>query len=621
MRDSELKHRVFLGISAGLVALVWTGLLAQSHLTGRATPLDRFEHSALDLRILATGVRRAPPTVVVIAIDDETVRAAGHFPLSRAILADLVQRLARLGAAAIAIDILFIDPGLPDDDRALADALRESKAVIAAAGLFRATEGHSGAVSIAADRLDRIAWPIDSLREVAGIGLVNVTIDDSGTPRHAPLLVQGDSGFIPSLPLRLAARAKETDVRIEVDRVKIGGVVTRTDLDLNLPLRFYGPRGTVPTMSATAILDGTADRSAIAGHAVIVGTTALGTSDTFATPFDPIFPGVEVLATATSHLLTGDGLVRDSRVRQIDVVASLTLAISAVFLIAFVPLGPALAATSLSAAGWLIFTVLAFAQGYWFSVAVPLAALVAPAVLCAAGGQVLDRRQTRYLFRAERALRSFQPAVLAERIVRDPSFLAHPQSRTIPILFVDLSNFTRLSEHLGPGETRELLRDFHGVVQEEIASKGGLVLTFMGDGAMIVFGLPDSKTDDAYQAVEAAIGLVVAVREWLTTRSLTSLDVRVGAHFGPVVLSRLGTKTHEHITAAGDSVNVASRLLEVAALENVPVVATAELLSAAGHAGSASLFNELRVVNIRGRRQTQTLATWGASSIGRPAGG
>jgi adenylate cyclase len=610
MRGPGSRHRLILAAGAGLFALVWTGLLAQSHLAGHATVLDRIENAALDLRILANGARPAPPGVVILAIDEETVRQAGHFPLPRAILAELVHRLAGLSAAAIAFDILFIDPGPPDGDRALADALRETGAVIAAAGLFRRSEGQSGAIATTAQEADQIAWPVNPLADAAAIGVVNVTIDDSGTPRHVPLLLRHNGGVVPSFPLRVAARARNAEVGVDGERVAIGGVVTRTDLGLNLPLHFYGPRGTVPTISANSVLNGSVDRNAIAGRAVIVGTTALGTSDTFSTPFDPIFPGVEVLATATSHLIAGDGLVRDRRVRQLDVVAALTLALGAVLLISFAPLGPALATTALGAMSWLTVTTLSFGQGYWFSVAVPLAALAGPAILCAVGRQALERRHSRYLARAERALRGFQPPTLADRIVQDPTFLAHPERRSIPILFVDLSNFTRLSEHLGPAETREILREFHAVVEDEIARKGGLVLNFMGDGAMIAFGLPDAKADDAHQAVEAAIGLANAVREWLAARSLASLDVRVGAHYGPVVLSRLGTKTHQQITAAGDSVNVASRLLEVAALEQAPVVATAELLSAAGNGGSALLFDTLKVVEIRGRGQRQALAVW-----------
>jgi hypothetical protein len=51
-------------------------------------------------------------------------------------------------------------------------------------------------------------------------------------------------------------------------------------------------------------------------------------------------------------------------------------------------------------------------------------------------------------------------------------------------------------------------------------------------------------------------------------------------------------------------------MLEVAAAEKAPVVASAELLRAAGPGGSAVYFADMKVVDIRGRGQPLTLATW-----------
>ncbi len=59
------------------------------------------------------------------------------------------------------------------------------------------------------------------------------------------------------------------------------------------------------------------------------------------------------------------------------------------------------------------------------------------------------------------------------------------------------------------------------------------------------------------------------------------LDFRIGVHFGPAILSRLGSPTHQQITAAGDTVNVASRLLEVAKQQHCRVVVTEDLFAAA----------------------------------------
>ncbi|HEY8381233.1 MAG TPA: adenylate/guanylate cyclase domain-containing protein [Microvirga sp.] len=609
----ERSRRLLLAAGFGLAALLWCGVLANLHLSGRASILDRIEAPLLDLRFLIAGPRTPSIDIVVVALDDATVREAGRFPLPRATIAELVRALARLDARAIGLDILFIDPGPPEDDAALAAALRDARAVIAAAGLFRpAAAPVSGLRAVA-----EVIRPVEPLRDAAAFGLVNVATDHAGTPRHVPLLLRYGDEVLPSFPLRLAARAASEAVELGADRVSFGAAETRTDIGLHLPLRFAGPRGTLPTVSARAVLRGEVPRSAIAGRVVVVGATALGTSDTFATPFDPVLPGVEIMAAAVAHLLAGDGLVRDRRVRQIDVAAALALSLGAVLAIAFLPLGPALVATGLAALLWLVATALAFGSGYWLSAVLPLAALAVPAALCAAARQGLDQLHTRRVLQARDALRRFQSPALADRIARDPGFLAKPVEQDAAILFVDLSNFTRLSERLGPGRTRDLLSRYHTILEDEVTLHGGLVLSFMGDGAMVAFGLPEASADDAERALETAFAMATSVRAWLDTlvaiaptELVAALDVRIGVHYGPVVVSRLGSRLHQHITATGDCVNVTSRLLEVASQRGAMVVASQALLDASGDAAARLPFAPLQAIPIRGREQSLTVALW-----------
>ena len=147
-----------------------------------------------------------------------------------------------------------------------------------------------------------------------------------GRPRHVPLLVaaEGRAAAVLRAPRspRLPRGAEPT---IAADHGHGRRAVTSlTDLGLNLPLRFYGPRGTIRTLSAAAVLRG-ARRGTSPGASSIIGATAIGTGDTFATPFDPVLPGVEVLATAIGHLTAGDGLRRTAAQRRIDAAATLIL--------------------------------------------------------------------------------------------------------------------------------------------------------------------------------------------------------------------------------------------------------------------------------------------------------
>jgi adenylate cyclase len=85
--------------------------------------------------------------------------------------------------------------------------------------------------------------------------------------------------------------------------------------------------------------------------------------------------------------------------------------------------------------------------------------------------------------------------------------------------------------------------------------------------------------------------------------------LRIGLHHGPVVVSRLGHDTHQQITIAGDSVNLASRLMEVAKQETATIAASAALVAAMAMPPSPAP-DARRTVPIRGRSGEVEVALW-----------
>jgi adenylate cyclase len=435
-----------------------------------------------------------------------------------------------------------------------------------------------------------------------------------------PFVVRDGRNLVPSFAARAVAAAERADPELSRDRARIGAAAVPLDLGLHMALRFYGPRGSVPSVSAATILRGEAHPD-LAGRILVVGTTATGAGDSFATPFDPMLPGVEVLATAIANVAAGDALTRTTTVRRLDAAAAIALAVATVLLLSMrrIVLGLVLVAAGFAA--FAAATVAAFASGVWLAMALPLAAAAPPALALIGVRLWLDRRTERRLEAAQEAFRRFHPPALADRLAAAPDFLEKPVGQDAAVMFVDLSGFTGVSERLGPERSRDLLKALHALIEAEVTAEGGLVLSYMGDGAMIVFGLPAPRPDDAARALKAATALGEAVAEWLGTlpdRARNSLGVRLGAHFGPVVVSRLGADTHQHITATGDCVNVASRLLGVAAAEGATLAASADLLARARttDAGVARGFGAEKEVEIRGRASPLSIRLWA-----RQAGG
>src|SRR6267142_2144402 len=229
--------------------------------------------------------------------------------------------------------------------------------------------------------------------------------------------------------------------------------------------------------------------------------------------------------------------------------------------------------------------VFAFSRGIWLSAALPIFAAAPPAILFAGVQLWSGRRRAQYFAIRSELLAQFQAPDIREWLIRDPGFLKEPVRQDAAVVFIDLSGFTSLSESLGPDRIRELLKGFHAMVDKEAVSSGGMINSYLGDGAMILFGLPQAASDDPFRAAQCARGLCVSTQRWLASLPpavRSRLGFKVGAHFGTIVASRLGGGSYHHITATGATVNVASRLMEVAAGHEVELALSDELFRAVG---------------------------------------
>jgi adenylate cyclase len=594
-----------------VLSIAWGGFLGARHLAGVGSALDQLENLSLDWRYSLVGPRIPPSGVVVAAIDEDTIRQAGAFPLPRNFLAQIVRGLARHNPQVICVDMLLLDPGPAEADRELADALHATRSVIGAVGLFGADDsaGEQPARPGGDDLIPtptQILWPQDIFRKAAQAGLSNVSTDRSGVPRYIPMLFESGGVIVPSFALAAAAAALNTDPVLGKDVVKLRARSVSLDLGDHLPIRFYGPSGSFRDFGAWRAINGEIEPDDVRGQVVVVGATAQGTGDRFATPFDRVTPGVEIFATAISNLLAGDGLTRNRTTRGIDAFIALVLPAAAVLLLALRSLWVAVALTTFTFVAWVLAIVVAFDQGYWLSFAVPAAAAVPVAVTYGIGRLWVEQRAVERFASETDMLRRFQAPGLLALLNKDPQLLAKPVRQQAAIIFVDLSGFTGLTEALGPAWTRDLLVELHGLIERAATDHHGFVVSYMGDGAMIVFGLPAPQPGDAACALAAVKRLHHDLTAWLDNLppvALGKLAPRVGGHFGPVILSRLGAADHQHIAATGDTVNVASRLLEVSKQHNAPIAVSEDLYRAAGVPGTAieNGLGEAMEIDIRGR--------------------
>ncbi|MGZ5357235.1 MAG: ATP-binding protein, partial [Solirubrobacterales bacterium] len=138
--------------------------------------------------------------------------------------------------------------------------------------------------------------------------------------------------------------------------------------------------------------------------------------------------------------------------------------------------------------------------------------------------------------------------------------------KTVTVLFADLSGSTALGEQLDPESLRRVMALYFETAQACLGRHGATVEKFIGDAVMAVFGVPVVHEDDALRALRAAAelrGSLSALNQDLETEYGVSLHARIGVNTGVVVVG-----TQERL-ATGDAVNVAARLEQAAAADEI----------------------------------------------------
>ncbi len=589
-RDKVRRARIVTGAAVLLLSLA----AALWHPGDRSPFWQGIEGRLLDARFLWRGPVAPPRQVVILAFDDAAMARQADFPPSRTALADVLSAARDAGAGVVALDFLLVSPR--PDDAALAAALSTSNAVLAVAEAPR----DAPAPDIDGGGFDLVVapepglplpalGPTRALRGTAPLGHVVLPHDAEGAARRlgAARALGTADGVTWYEALAIAAVARATgagDLQLHASRIggqlSIGKTAVPLDMRGAIPMNFYGPAGTIPTLSA-----GDLPETGLEGAIVFIGATATGFGDRHATPFDAAFPGVELHATLAANLLEGRFLRRDAVAWAWDVFLALVVAGAG-----FVAGGSdrpwmgALAGVSVVAATAAVLQA-AFSAGWWLDGTTALLSLLL-GLGAGAGLRLLEHR------RRAANLARYQSPLFVERLANAAEPRLAEDARPAVVLFVDVESFTAHSERLGPEGTAEFLRLFHGLVEQAVEPLGGIIAHFAGDGAMIVFGLPEPAPDDAARALRFIESLYAAVRD---SADWPGLGLRVGGHAGPVKTGIVGGSRHRQLTVSGDVVNTASRLQDFAktrgaavALSDALVGSSAETRSRAERAGLRS---------------------------------
>lgn len=139
------------------------------------------------------------------------------------------------------------------------------------------------------------------------------------------------------------------------------------------------------------------------------------------------------------------------------------------------------------------------------------------------------------------------------------------QTNEATILFADIRGFTTYSESKAPKVIVDELNQFFEIANKAILEHDGYIDKFIGDGVMAVFGVPVYQEDHIKNAVAAAFEMQKAFRNADANGNVLLSSIGIGIHTGMVVSGNIGSPVKMEYTVIGDSVNVASRISEIAA--------------------------------------------------------
>lgn len=187
-------------------------------------------------------------------------------------------------------------------------------------------------------------------------------------------------------------------------------------------------------------------------------------------------------------------------------------------------------------------------------------------------GSSVDSRErsTRLLNEAFNLLRHYFSPQIIETIISQ-SERSTPQAsssrKEITILFADLRGFTALSERLEPEETARLLNEFFTAMTEEIFRYDGTLDKYLGDGLMAFFGDPVPHPDHAERAFKAALAMQRRMNELQSlweSQGREAPGMGIGISTGHAIVGNTGSPSRMEYTAIGSTVNIASRLTDLA---------------------------------------------------------
>lgn len=653
------RHAVRIGLSLAVLALLLLNTLGKVDL-GFIQGLENYTY---DARLKLMMPRTVDDRIVIVDIDEKSLREQGRWPWGRNKLAQLVDKLFDdYQINTLGFDVVFAEkdessglrnleeigasfksdngfqqmvaqlrPKL-DYDQVFAASLKNRNVVLGY--YFHQDEGAASVGALPPPSFSEaslggkaIDWPqfsryganLEVLQgNAAGGGHFNPAPDEDGISRKVHALISHQGNTYEALSLAVARAAVGSrleagfaeglgvnDQYAGLEWLRMGERKIPIDESVSLLIPYRGEQGSFPYVSATDVLNGRVPSEVLKGRIVLVGTTTPGLMDLRATPVQSIYPGVEIHANVIAGILDQGIKQQPAYVHGAEFMMLLLTGLLLAFLL------PALSpiwATLLT--GGVLLAGIAFNLYVWEAgnLVLPLATFVLLVstiyVLNMSYGFFIESRGKRQL---AGLFGQYVPPELVDEMAKDPGAISmEGESREMTVLFSDVRGFTTISEGLDPKQLTQLMNEFLTPMTHVIHHSRGTIDKYMGDAIMAFWGAPLHDPDHARHALQAAMDMVQRLGDLqaqFKAKRWPEINIGIGLNTGVMTVGNMGSEFRMAYTVMGDAVNLGSRLEGLTKNYGVHIIVSETTREKAPD----FVYRELDMVRVKGKDKPVTI--------------
>ena len=506
--------------------------------------------------------------VVIVAIDDASIRAIGQWPWPRAVFGTLVKNLD--GAAIVAVDVNFKEASRlgSADDAAFASAVKSIQAPVV--------------LNAEIDDRGQYQTPIPVLAAVSQQGFPNLIVDSDGTARRISVVHNG----FKSLSLKVAELFRSP-------------VVVPSQQPFRIAYR--APAESLPHVLALDVFSGKIPKQFFEHKIVFIGSTASDLQDFHLTPFGRM-SGVEIQANIAQALI--DGRFFNQQESGNWVLVLLVSFVTIWLCIRLKKISHLVGALVGLAFLYVLIAFWAFGHMYILDLLYPLLVLIITSVLTILIQYFSTAKEKKFI--QDTFSRYLAPQVVDKLIADSSQLKLGGEKREISVLFSDIRGFTSFAEHMQPQELSHFLNSYLTCMTNIVLDRAGVIDKYIGDAIMAFWGAPLDDKKHAFDSVMVALDMISILQDFNKENSGVSvpmINIGIGINSGEATVGNMGSEKRFDYTAIGDNVNLASRLEGLNKFYGTNIIVSQATYDMAGVEDSAITFREIDRVRVKGRRE------------------